>query len=126
MKKFYILLGCVLAGAVIGAGRSGESAEERSNVIVINPIEVPAGREAEALRIWDRYAEYFRAQPGYVGTRLHEALGTDAKFHYINVAEWKSVESFMSALQSDELKKLGEGFPPEMPHYPSLYRVVRK
>lgn len=100
--------------------------EMKTEVVVVNPIEVPEGCEIEALAIWDRYAEYFRKQPGYLGTTLHESLDPSAKFHFVNVARWKDAESFLQALHSEELKALGEGFPEEMPHYPSLYRIVHE
>lgn len=100
-------------------------ANDSEHILVINPIIVPAGKEAQALAIWDSYAEYFRKQSGYIGTKLHKSLDPDAKFHYINVAEWENAEDFMSALNSDELNNLGEGFPEDMPHYPSMYQVIR-
>jgi hypothetical protein len=34
-----------------------------ANVIVINPFEVPKGKEGQALAMWDKFAEYFRRQP---------------------------------------------------------------
>jgi hypothetical protein len=45
-----------------------------ANVIVINPFEVPAGKEEKALELWDKFAEYFRAQPGYISSKLHQAI----------------------------------------------------
>jgi len=96
-----------------------------SNIVVINPFEVPEGKETEALAVWDKFAEYFRRQPGYVSTKLHRAINPDARFHLINVAEWESVEYFQSALQSNELQKLGESSAEEFPHYPGLYEVIR-
>ena len=96
-----------------------------SNVIIVNPIEVPVGREEEALAIWDQFAAYFREQPGYVNTRLHRTLDPNAKFHFVNIAEWKSMEQFIAALHNDEIKAIGEGFPSEMPHYPAPYEVIR-
>lgn len=110
-----------LTGVIYANGGSRASAP----VVVINPIEVPEGRKMEALEIWDRYAEYFRRQPGYLGTTLHESLDPTAKFTLINVARWESTESFMASLNSDALKSLGEGFPEDMPHYPSLYQIIR-
>ena len=95
------------------------------NIIVINSIVVPEGKEAKALEIWDSYAEYFRKQPGYIDTKLHKSLDPKAKFHFINVATWKSADDFMKALNSDEIKKIGEGFPQDMPHYPSMYQIIR-
>ncbi|MBT8368742.1 MAG: antibiotic biosynthesis monooxygenase [Deltaproteobacteria bacterium] len=95
-----------------------------SNVIVINPFEVPEGKEDEALAMWDKFADYFRKQPGYVSTKLHRAMNPDARFHLINIAEWESVEHFQAALNSEELKKLAEGSE-EFPHYPGIYEVIR-
>ncbi len=94
-------------------------------VTTINPIEVPKGREQEALLIWERYAEYFRRQPGYIGTSLNRSLDPNARFHLVNVAQWESAEHFLAALNNEEIKKVGAGFPPEMPHYPSIYEVIR-
>ena len=58
-----------------------------ANVTVINPFEVPEGKEEEALALWDKFADYFRKQPGYVSTKLHRAINPDARFHLINIAE---------------------------------------
>jgi heme-degrading monooxygenase HmoA len=55
--------------------------------IVINAIEVPEGHEDAALAAWEAFAEYFRRQPGYVSTKLHRAVGADARFRFVNVAE---------------------------------------
>ncbi|MGH7452447.1 MAG: antibiotic biosynthesis monooxygenase family protein [bacterium] len=48
-----------------------------ANVIVINPFEVPKGKEEQALAMWDKFAEYFRRQPGYVSAKLigHREFG---------------------------------------------------
>ncbi len=96
-----------------------------TNAIIINPIEVPSGREEEALAIWDQYAAYFRQQPGYISTKLHRALDPNAKFTYVNIAEWESMDTFMTALNSEEIKSIGDGFPQEMPHFPAPYEIVR-
>ena len=96
-----------------------------TNITIVNPIEVPAGREAEALEIWDRYAAYFKNQPGYVGTRLHRSMDPKAKFHFVNIAEWESMDAFVAALHNEEIKSIGEGFPSDMPHYPAPYEVIR-
>ena len=95
-----------------------------TNVIVINPFEVPRGREDKALSMWDTFAEYFRRQPGYISTKLHKAT-PDAKFHLINIAEWESAEAFQAALDNPELLDIAKELPNDMPHYPGLYEVVR-
>ena len=95
------------------------------DVILINPFEVPKGKEAAALKMWEKAAEYMKKQPGFVSTRLHRALAPDARFYLINIAEWESVENFQAAISSDEFKKLTEGSMEEFPHYPGLYEVIR-
>ena len=95
-----------------------------ANVTVINPFEVPDGKEDEALALWDKFADYFRKQPGYVSTRLHRAINPDARFHLINIAEWESIEHFQAALNNKELAEIaasGDDFP----HFPGLYEVIR-
>jgi heme-degrading monooxygenase HmoA len=94
-------------------------------VILINPFEIPKGKEEAALKMWEKAAEYMKQQPGFVSTRLHRALSPDARFHLINIAEWESAEKFLAAINSDEFKRLTEGAVAEFPHYPELYEVIR-
>ena len=94
-------------------------------VILINPFEVPAGEEEAALRFWGQAAEYMRRQPGFIATRLHKALSPDARFAYVNIAEWESAEHFQAAISGEEFKKLTEGSQDRFLHYPALYSVIR-
>ena len=96
-----------------------------ANITVINPFEVPQGREDEALSMWEAFAEYFRKQPGYISTKLHKAINPDAKFHLVNIAEWESVEAFQAALSNPELQNIAKDLPSDIPHYPGLYEVIR-
>jgi heme-degrading monooxygenase HmoA len=41
--------------------------------ILINPFEVPKGKQDETLVFWEKAAEYMRKQPGFISTRLHQA-----------------------------------------------------
>jgi heme oxygenase (mycobilin-producing) len=63
-----------------------------------------------------------RQQPGFVNTRLHRALAPDARFRFVNVAEWGSPEDFQTAVASEEFRELAKGGPPGSP---ALYEVVR-
>ncbi len=95
------------------------------SVTLINPFEVPKGKEDECLRMWDEAAEYLKIQPGYINTKLHQSIIDDSKFRFINVAEWETPESFFKAVDTDEFKKITEGTMEAYPHYPSLYTIVR-
>jgi heme-degrading monooxygenase HmoA len=95
------------------------------SVILINPFEVPEGKEEEALAFWERVAEFMRQQPGYISTRLHGAVVGWARFRYINIAEWESVEHFENVMNSVEFKNLVGPYMTKFPHYPGLYEVIR-
>ena len=89
----------------------------------MNPFEVPEGTDDDAfLRGWERAAEYMRQQPGFVNSRLHRALAPDARFRFINVAEWASPDDFQSAVSSPEFREIASG---GLPGSPALYEVVR-
>ena len=93
------------------------------SVILINPFEVPEGTDDENfLRGWERAAEYMRQQPGFVGSRLHRALAPDARFRFINVAEWASPEDFRAAVSSEQFRELARESPAA---FPALYEIVR-
>ena len=94
-------------------------------VILLNPFEVPAGKEKEALELWERAADVMRESPGFISTRLHRAVSPEARFHLINMAEWESPEHFMAAIASSEFKKATAGSMEAFPHFPGLYEVIR-
>jgi len=94
-------------------------------VILLNPFEVPAGKEEEALELWERGAAVMRKSPGFISTRLHRAISPDARFLLINMAEWESPQHFMAAADSDEFKEVTAGSKELIPHFPGLYEVIR-
>jgi heme-degrading monooxygenase HmoA len=93
------------------------------SVILINPFEVPEGTDDEEfLRGWEHAADYMREQPGFVSSRLHRALQPDARFRFINVAEWSSPQEFQAAVSSEQFREIAKGAGPGSP---ALYEVVR-
>ena len=93
------------------------------SVILINPFEVPEGTDDDDfLRGWDRAAEYMRAQPGFIRSTLHRALGADARFRFVNVAEWSSPQDFQAAVSNEQFREMAKG---ASPGSPALYEVVR-
>lgn len=95
------------------------------SVILINPFEVPEGKEEECLKMWDESAEFLKNQPGYINTKLHQSISDDAKFKFVNVAEWETPESFFAAVQTEEFQKITAGTMEDYPHHPSLYAIIR-
>lgn len=96
-----------------------------ATVIVINPFEVPKGKENEALATWEKFADYFRKQPGYVSTALHRAISPDARFHLVSISEWASAEQFGAALQNPQVKAIADASMADLRFYPGLYEVIR-
>jgi heme-degrading monooxygenase HmoA len=93
------------------------------SVILINPFEIPEGTDDEEfLRGWERAADYMSQQPGFINTRLHRALAADARFRFINVAEWASPQDFQAAVSSEQVRVIAKGAGPGAP---ALYEVVR-
>jgi heme-degrading monooxygenase HmoA len=96
-----------------------------SDVILINPFEVPDGNMPDALAYWDRAADYMRVQPGFISTRLHRAVAPGARFPLVNLAVWRSREDFMAAIGSPTFQQLTADGRDRFPHYPALYEIVR-
>lgn len=94
----------------------------QQGVILINPFEVLAGEEERFLKTWHQAAEHLRKVPGFRSTRLHRSLDPNAKFQFINVAEWESPEAFHAAMGLEEFLKVREAGP--FTAYPTLYQVV--
>jgi len=92
-------------------------------VILINPFEVPEGTgDEDFLRGWEGAAEYMQRQPGFVSSRLHRAIAPDARFRFINIAEWASPQDFQAAVTSEEFQEIARNGPPGSP---ALYELVR-
>ena len=92
-------------------------------VTLINPFEVPEQVDDEQfLGGWQRAANYMRQQPGFLSSRLHRALASDARFPFINVAEWASPKDFQAAIARAEFRAMAADAGPSSP---ALYQVIR-
>src|SRR5258708_22820672 len=93
-----------------------------STIVLINPFEVPQGQEEVFLKGWHTAAEHLRQAPGFLSTRLHESLDPQARFRFVNVAEWESPQHFQAAMRTEAFEQIS----PKMPFTasPALYRVI--
>ena len=89
-------------------------------VVLINLFEVPAGAEAGFIAAWERARDFLQTQDGYRSTELHQSLGPDAEFRFVNVAEWASPAAFQAAVGQPDFP--GREMP--FPAHPALYQVV--
>jgi len=92
------------------------------NSILINPFEVPQGQEEEFLRHWHAAAAQMRDAAGFISTRLHQSLDPQAKFRFINVAEWESPQHFQAAMRTEAFQEIARKMP--FAGYPALYQVI--
>jgi len=82
-----------------------------STVVLINPFVVPAGQEEEFLKRWREATEHPRHAPGFVSTRLHKSLDSQAKFRFVNVAEWESPQHFQAAMRAEAFQEIARRMP---------------
>ncbi len=93
-------------------------------VTLVNCFEVPAGRESEFFSLWQQVNRYMRAKPGYLAHKLHRSLAPEARYRFVNVAQWESQAHFAAA-HDDGFRALVSR--PEWAAFtstPALYEVV--
>jgi heme-degrading monooxygenase HmoA len=92
-------------------------------VVLINAFEVPDGQAEQFIAAWEKTRHYLQSQPGYIDTKLHQAVTPEADFQFVNVALWETAEAFLAATKSEGFRESAIGLLGYQPH-PSLYRVV--
>jgi heme-degrading monooxygenase HmoA len=93
-------------------------------VTFINCFEVPTGREEDFLARWEEVNRYMRAKEGYLSHTLYRSLGPDARFRFVNTAQWASPAA-LGAAHDDGFRALVSG--PEWEQYassPALFESV--
>ena len=94
-------------------------------VTLINSFVVDPRRDEAFEALWTQTSVYFRAQPGFVGLRLHRAVSPDATYRYVNVAVWESAAQFAAAHATEEFRQVvGRPGWREFPSSPTLYEVA--
>jgi len=91
-------------------------------VTLINPFEVPAGRDELFIGGWERAAEFLSTRDGYLDSALHRSLDPSADFRFVNVAHWRSREAFEAALRDPAFP--GRRMP--FASHAALYMVIRR
>jgi heme-degrading monooxygenase HmoA len=74
------------------------SLAEGDAVWLINPFEIDQDQIADVLDMWDKAKDHMVSRPGFVNARLFRAKGSLDRYRLINVAQWRSAELFMAAL----------------------------
>ncbi|HEY7098855.1 MAG TPA: antibiotic biosynthesis monooxygenase family protein [Terriglobales bacterium] len=95
-------------------------------IVLINCFEVAAGREADFFSLWQQVNSYMRKKKGYRSHQLHRSLAPDARYRFINVARWASLEDFNAAHDEGFYRLVGRPEWAEFPPFPTLYEVVNE
>ena len=107
-------------------GRTATGPDEATRpVTLINSFVVPDGRDEAFQHLWTQTSRYFRAQPGFVSLRLHRAVTPEARYRFVNVAQWASAAQYRTPHLSEEFRRLitQEAWR-EFPSTPTLYEIV--
>lgn len=95
-----------------------------ADVQLLNCFEVPQGQEEKFLALWREVNAYMVTKPGYINHHLHRSLAPDARFRFINYAEWQTPELFRAA-HDERFRGLVAG--PEWSDFsslPALYEIL--
>lgn len=59
-------------------------------VVAINLYSVPKGKEEEFFMWWHEMKPTLIEGAGFIRGRLHRSLEADARYNFVNVAEWEN------------------------------------
>ena len=95
---------------------------EDGSIVLINVFTVDPADEEAMVATWTKDAQVMRAQPGYISTQLHKAIGGSAT--YVNTAVWESVEAFRNAFANPEFQALLDDYPASTTFSPHLFKKL--
>lgn len=87
------------------------------NVFSVDPKDAEAFKEA-----WQKDAEFFKRQPGYVSAQLHHGIGDSHM--WFNYAVFENAAAFAATNIQPEFKPLRAGYPDSATARPHLFRRV--
>jgi len=93
-----------------------------STATLINCFEVSPEHDDRFVALWKQADDLLRSRGGDSSTRLHKAMGPQARFRYVNVAELDSVEAWQSVIASPEFGAIAAQMAEFHPS-PGLYAV---
>ena len=91
-------------------------------VVLVNVFTLEKADEQALLTAWEADAAYMKAQPGFISTQLHRAIGESPT--YLNYAVWESTASFRAAFVSPEFRKGLSAYPRSAVASPHLFQKV--
>lgn len=95
---------------------------EDGSIVLINVFTIDPKDEEALLKSWAHDAAFMKAQPGYISTQMHKAIGGSGT--YVNYAVWENVESFRNAFTHPEFQKRIGQYPENAIVSPHLFKKL--
>ena len=96
--------------------------ETAAPVVLVNLFTLDQADEFAFLAAWTSDATFMKAQPGFISTQLHRAVGDNAT--YFNTAVWDFVEAFGAAFSAPEFQAKLADYPASAVTSPHLFQRV--
>jgi len=80
------------------------STPDPSPVTLINIFEVTQEHLAAFIEEWRQRAAIMHTKPGFISSRLHQAISDTARFKLVNVAHWVSLSAYDEARRDPEFQ----------------------
>ncbi len=96
--------------------------EDEGPIVLLNVFSINPEDERALLAAWSHDAEFMKAQPGYISTQLHKAIGGSSTF--VNYAVWENVASFRAAFTNPEFQKRIGDYPESAVASPHLFKKL--
>ena len=91
-------------------------------VVLINLFTLGAADEEAFSEAWSADAAFMKAQPGFISTQLHRALGSSPAF--LNYAIWETMDAFRAAFSNPDFQAKLAAYPASAVVAPHLFRRV--
>jgi heme-degrading monooxygenase HmoA len=95
---------------------------EASPVVLVNLFLLDGDDEQAFLDAWTQDAHFMKAQPGFISTQLHRAVGESPG--YLNYAVWESTAKFRAAFTHPEFRAKLTAYPEKAIASPHLFQTV--
>lgn len=95
---------------------------ETGPLVLVNLFTLDPADEAVFLDAWKKDAAFMKAQPGYISTQLHRAVGASPT--YFNSAVWESLEAFRGAFSDPAFRAKLADYPSSAVTSPHLFQRV--
>jgi heme oxygenase (mycobilin-producing) len=87
---------------------------------LINAFEVPATADDQFVSHWMRARDALASKAGYVDAKLHRSLAPGARFRFVNIGRWASLQAFRAGTRDAGVSADSFSFPA----HPGLYEVI--